>query len=290
MTGNYAYHRPRSLDEALRLKINAPESQFIAGGTDLLVNMKRGRADAGPALISLRNIEELGRIDADGKRVRIGATAPLTDVERHPQLNEHFTAVVDSLRTLASRQVRNVASVGGNLCNASPCANTAPALLVFDALVEIIGIEERRRLPLTEFFVGRKLNALAPGEILTAIEMPLPPPGTRSAFFDKGRVAMDLSLASLALRLRLDKGRMVDVRLAAGAVAPTPVRLFEAESILEGQALDDEKIERAKAAAMAAISPITDLRSTAEYRRHIIGVYLERGLERLTEREDQRHD
>lgn len=281
----YAYHRPRSLAEAIELKTNHPYASFIAGGTDLLVNLKRGRVRRPETLISLRSIGELSQIIETDGRIRIGATALLTDIERHPVINKQFPALVQSIRTLASRQVRNVASMGGNLCNASPCANTAPPLLVHGAKVELIGSKGTREVRVEEIFLGPKQNSLGFDEILSAIHLTFPPSSTRSIFFDKGRVSMDLSLVNLAMMLELDGKKVTRARIAAGAVAPVPLRLRRVETLLEGDEITDERVRDAKTVAMASVSPITDVRSTADYRRHMVGVFFERGIRQLMEQE-----
>ncbi len=273
-----AYHRPRSLREALSCMDQTPNARLIAGGTDLLVKQRKERPGVAAPLISLRSVSELRQIDIDGERLRIGSAVPLTDVAASPGLAERFPVLVDSIRVLGSRQIRNVATLGGNLCNASPAADTAPALLTLDATVELVGTDGTRELPLAEFLHGPGQTALMPGEILTAVILDPPPPGAGMAFLRKGRVKMDLAIVSLAVVLSMDGDVCVQARLAAGAVAPVPLRLDAAESILVGSQLDAATIQRAQAAAQAAIAPISDLRSSADYRRRLLGVYVKRGV------------
>ena len=277
----YDYHRPTSLEEALALASEIPGARFIAGGTDLLVQESNGRL-AAPTLISLRRLPELGGISV-ADRIRIGAAAPLADVAAHPEIVSTYPALVESIRVLGSPQIRNVATLGGNLCNASPAADTAPALLIYGATVEIRGLETTRELPLEEFFVGPGETALRPGEVLTAVWLDPPPEGTRSVFLRKGRVAMDLAIVSVAASARRDDTSYTGVRLAAGAVAPTPVRLRRSEGVAEGTDLDAEVRAEAARIAREEISPISDLRSSASYRTHLTGVFVERALAAVAE-------
>ena len=275
----YGYHRPSTLDEAFRLAAEIPESRYVAGGTDLLVQMRKGRPEP-PALISLRGLPELGGIEVS-TRVRIGAAVPLTDVQLHPVVAEWFPALVESISSLGSRQIRNVATIGGNLCNASPAADTAPPLLIYGASVELRDAGGSREMSLEEFLQGPGQTVLRPGEILTAIWLDPPLARTHSVFLRKGRVAMDLPIASVAGLVEWDGAICTRVRLAAGAVAPVPLRLERSEAMVEGSRLDGGIRTRARQAVGSEISPITDLRSTEDYRRHLTGVLLERALEHL---------
>lgn len=276
----YAYYRPTTLGEALALKASTPDSRFITGGTDLLVQIKQRRIRKPAALISLRKIDELATIEV-GDRIRIGGTASLSDIMRHPAIARGFPALVDSIGVLGSRQIRNVATMGGNLCNASPAADTAPPLLVHDARVELQSETAKREIPIERFFQGPGKCERGPGEILTAVVLEPPLPNARTAFLRKGRLKTDLAIVSVALLLEMEGGTCRTARVAAGAVAPVPLRLTEVEKILEGNGLTDQILTEAQEAAMASVSPITDLRSTAEYRRDLVGVYVKRALRRL---------
>ncbi len=277
----YQYHRPGTIEEAFHLAAANPGARLIAGGTDLLVQMNHGRVET-PALISLRGLPELGGI-AVTDRVRIGATVPLADVGFHPVVAQRFPALAGAIAILGSRQIRNVATVGGNLCNASPAADTAPALLIYGASVELRGADSTREITLEEFLLGPGETALEPGEILTAILLELPREGTRSVFLRKGRVMMDLAITSVAALVEMNGIKWAKVRMAAGAVAPVPSRLRETERLIEGEEspLDAGTRERAIAAVRSEISPITDLRSTADYRLHLTGVLADRALQLL---------
>ncbi len=276
----YAYHRPTSLAEAWALA-EQPNSRFIAGGTDLMVKIRDGKM-APDALISLRNIEELhGIAVADDGSARIGAATPVADLLIDAGLAAAHPLLIAAARRLAGPQVRNVATIGGNLCNASPCADTAPPLLVLEATLEISGSDGTRTVALEEFFVAPGQTRLAPGEVLTAIDVPPPSPGARGAFQRRSRVRMDVSMASVAVLLTLDGSHCTRARLAAGSVGPRPLRLPQAEALLAGQDVTEAVIASVRAQVEAEITPISDVRSSAWYRRRVTGAMVLRAIEEL---------
>lgn len=275
----FEYHRPTSLDEAFRLKAETAGSRYIAGGTDMFVDIRQGSVKA-PALVSLRNIRSLSGIEV-GETTLIGAVTPVSDLISHPGLGLVHPVLVEAARQMGSVQTRNLATVGGNLCNASPCADLAPPLLVLGARVRISSPEGTRELPLDEFFAGPGRSRLGPDEVLTTIVIDSSPPGTKATFLKKGRVAMDLSQVSAAVLLRMENGRCTGARIAVGSVAPTPLRLPKVEAALENQSISNETLAEARALAASEVSPITDKRATAEYRRHMTGVLVERAMTKL---------
>lgn len=278
-----SYFRPATLAEARRLAAEHPGARYIAGGTDLMVRLRDGRARP-PALISLRHIEDVPELDgiaSRGGEITVGALTPVADLAAHPAIAEAHPVLAQAARALGSVQIRNVATVGGNLCNASPCADLAPPLLALEARVCIEGDAGRRELPLEEFFLAPGETRLAVGEVLTAVRIPSRP-GARGIFFKHGRVAMDLSLVSVAVVLELDGGRCARAGIAAGSVAPKPLRLRKVEALLDGKTVTGELIAEARAVARAEVAPITDLRTTADYRRHLVGVLVGRALIALT--------
>ncbi|MFH0902480.1 MAG: xanthine dehydrogenase family protein subunit M [Pseudomonadota bacterium] len=276
----YDYHRPRSLDEAYRLCEANPAASFIAGGTDVMVRI-RSRTMRPPALISLRSISDLRGIDPDG--TRIGAMTTIGELCEHPVVRETYPVLVEAGRRLGSAQIRNVATIGGNLCNASPCADMVPALLVLEARVRIESAEGRRELPLEQLFRGPGATCLARGEVMTAILLDPSAAQSRAVFKKKGRVRMDLALASVAVRLRAEEGVCRLVRVAAGSVAPTPLRLREVEALLVGRPVSQELLTSVQQLAAKSVAPITDQRATEDYRRQIVGVFVRRAVEELWE-------
>lgn len=282
----FEYHRPRTLQEAWQLKQSVAGARYVAGGTDLMVRIKNARrAERPPALISLRGVEELGGIDTDGdgETARIGALTPIADLLRSQLLCERYPALVAAAAKLGSPQIRNAATIGGNLCNASPCADTAPPLLVYEARVRLESESGTRELALEELFLGPGETPLGPDEVLTRILLDPPHPTARALFYKKGRVRMDLAQASVAVLLVLDKDRCIKARIAAGSVAPTPVRLKPVEELLEGNELSEALLAEAQQLAARTVAPISDLRSTEEYRRQIVGVYVKRAARQLME-------
>ena len=274
------YHRPQSLAEAFLLKAEAPEARFVAGGTDVLPHLgKPGTCP--PALISLRRVHELDGIAVAPEGARLGGLTRVADVVAHAELARRFPALVQAARRLGSVQIRNVATVGGNLCNASPCADLAPPLLAYDALLRIESPRGARELAMAELFVSKGTTRLAPDEILTAIVLPAPPPGAAARFEKISRVRMDLALVSAAVLLVLVGGRYARARVAMGSVAPRPVRLAGVEGFLEGRPVSDDAARQAGALAREEVTPIDDLRTTAAYRRHVSGVLVERAVRDL---------
>ena len=279
---SYEYHRPKTLEEALKLKASIAGARWLAGGTDLLVQFNKRSKPLPPAVISLRNIDELCAIDARDGGLRIGSMVSLTDIAAHPAIRDGFSALTESIRLFASEQIRNVCTLGGNLCNASPAADCAPPLLVHDARIELQSQAGTRFVELANFFRGPGQTAIEAGEVLAAVWLSHPRAGCRSAFMKKGRTQMDVAVASVAVRVEMDGDVCRSARVAAGAVAPLPLRLPEVEAILEGARISNDLVSRARQAASRAVSPITDIRSTETYRRHIVGVFVERALSSLT--------
>jgi carbon-monoxide dehydrogenase medium subunit len=275
------YYRPASLPELWEIRETIPGARVIAGGTDILVKIKN-RVVEPPALISLRAMPELRGISIDNG-ARIGAMTTINELIRHPDLASDYPVLIEAARRLGSAQIRNAATVAGNLCNCSPCADTALPLLVLDARVELQSSSQKREIPLHEFFVGPGESCLAPGEIMTAILMAPPAPGTRAVSFKKGRVKMDLAIASAAVLASMKNGLCEKVRVAAGSVAPVPMRLREVEELLEKNPITSDTAHEAARIAMESVSPITDIRSTEDYRQHITGVFVQRAVEQLAE-------
>ena len=276
---DFEYHQPSTMDEVFELLARLPEAKIVAGGTDLMVQMRRSRRWP-PALISLRRVRELAFIE-DGPRLRIGATVPVREVATHPVVAAGFPALAESIRVFGSPQIRNVATLGGNLCNASPAADCAPPLLIYEAKVELGHSGGRRELPLESFVLGPGTTALRPGEVLTAIVLDPPSRGSRSTFLRKGRVHMDLAIASIAALVEIDGSTCVSARIAAGAVAPVPRRLARAEAVIGGSDVGAKARTLAGMEARREVSPISDLRASKEYRRRLTGVFVERALAQL---------
>jgi carbon-monoxide dehydrogenase medium subunit len=275
----FDYLRPKSLKEALQQKKTIAGAKFISGGTDLLVQIKNRELQP-PALISLRSIPELASIEINGG-ARIGALATISDIIQHNELGLNYPVLVEAARRLGSVQIRNVATVGGNLCNCSPSADMALPLLVLEAKVRLRTAKARREIQISEFFKGPGKSCLSSDEILTDILLDPPHQKAKATFLKKGRVKMDLAIASLAVLLEMERGKCRKARIAAGSVAPVPLRLYKVEDLFEGAALSKDLVSKAQQLASEIVSPITDIRATEEYRRQIVGVYVRRGLEKI---------
>jgi carbon-monoxide dehydrogenase medium subunit len=276
----FAYLRPRTLAEAFGLGQAEPEARWIAGGTDVMVQVRRGPAP--PALVSLAAIPELSGVSIDARGgARIGALTTFAELLQHPLLAARWPVLAQAAGAVGSVQIRNRATIGGNLANASPCADSAGALLVLGARLRLAGPGGARELPIDDFFLGPGRSAMAAGEILTDILLDPPAPGSRGAFRKQGRVHMDLALASLALHGVADGDTVRWVRLAAGSVAPVPLRLRRVEDLLAGRRADPDLIAEAGRVAAAEIAPIDDVRATAAYRRALVEVFVRRGLKEL---------
>jgi carbon-monoxide dehydrogenase medium subunit len=283
----FEYFAPDTLSQAITLlREKGDGGRLLAGGTDLLVQMKEAGLHA-PYVVSLRRLPELRGIDfSETDGLRLGAMTDMAEIAEHPLIRERYQALSDGARVVGSVQTRNMATVGGNVCNAAPSADTAPPLLALDARVQIAGPEGSRLLPLRELFRAPGETALGPTDILVSITLPAPPPDTGSVYErHTPRAAMDIAVVGVAVVVTLDDSdRMKEGRIALGAVAPTPIRAPEAEQALAGQPATDEVIARAAALAVEAARPISDRRGSAAFRRHLVGVMTQRCLRVAIER------
>ncbi len=238
---------------------------------------QRGRRP--PAVVNVKRIQGLAGIDVRTGAIRLGALTTLTALVEHPVIAAEYPVLPFTARYMGSPAIRHLATIGGNLCNASPAADLPPVLLVLDAELEVVGPAGARQLPLDAFFQGPGQTALLPGELLACIEFPRKHDGwiLRYERLDVRR-AMDIAIVGVALALRRDGSRVTEVRLALGAVAPRPLRVPDAEAALVAGGLGPAAIERAAELAMAASRPISDVRATAEYRREMVGALVRRAL------------
>jgi CO/xanthine dehydrogenase FAD-binding subunit len=285
----FEYHAPANLDEAISLLQQYGESaRPLAGGTDLVVQMKESatKFPLPSHIVSLLRVPELRGIEfTESQGLRIGAGATMADVADSPVIRDRYSAIAEGAALVGSHQTMNMASVGGNLCNAAPSAEIAPPLLAFEAEAVIVGPNGRRSLPLGEFFLGPGKTVLEPDELLAEVRVPVPPSGTGSAYIrHTPRKQMDIAVVGVGVVLTLAGERIERARVALGAVAPTAVRAQKAEAALEGQVASNETLARAAYAAAGECSPITDVRGSAEFRRHIVRVTTERMLRLAAER------
>jgi len=277
-----AYLAARRLDEALQVMADG-DATVLCGGTDLAPQTESGSRQYKAKLLNIRRIEGLGSIEAKGDEIRIGATTTVAAVRRSAMLAEIAPVLVEAAEHFASEQIRNAASVGGNLCNASPAGDMIPPLLVLGASVELAcwqgGAVRMRRIPLERFFVGPGKTVMLAQELLTAVVFDRPAADFVARFRKSGpRPALEISAVSLALGARVAGARLSNVRVAMGSVAPTPLRAAHVEAALEGKSLDVATIAAAVAAAGRDAKPIDDVRASAWYRGHLVRVFLEEVL------------
>jgi carbon-monoxide dehydrogenase medium subunit len=271
---------PGSVEECLELLgRHGQDAAPVAGGTDLLPQMKNGlRRPA--CVVDLSGVPRLRLLSSgNGTGLRIGATVTARTLEQGPAAGGRYRAIAESAALVGSLQVRNLATVGGNLCNAAPSADMAPPLLALDAVAVIAGPAGERRTPLSDFFTGVRKTVLAPGELLVELAVPDPGAGSGGHYLrHTPRRELDIAVVGVASQLTLAGGVCARARVALAAVAPTPVRATAAERHLEGKPVTPEAIERAAALAVDAARPISDQRGSADFRRHLVRVLTRRTL------------
>jgi len=281
----FEYCAPTNLPEAISLLDRYGSSaRLIAGGTDLLTALKE-RTERPDYLINLAGLVELHFIEYDPTGgLRIGAAATVREVEKSAVICSCYPVISSAAATLASVQIRNLATVAGNICRASPSADLPPALLALGASVKLAGPSGERVVPLVDFFTGPGKTVLRPDEILTEIQVPPVRPNSGAIYLKHcPRRAMDLAAIGIAAALTLEASRCTQVGIAMGAVAATPRRAPQAEAVLLGQMPTPELIERAAKAAASEASPISDVRASAAYRRQMVGVLVRRALQQAVE-------
>jgi carbon-monoxide dehydrogenase medium subunit len=287
----FDYYAPQTLDEAVALLHELRDgARPVAGGTDIVVQMKEGRTKFPypQIIVSLDRIGELKGIEFSEKDgLRIGAATTMADIAASPVVRERYQALAEGAGVVGSWQTMNMGTVGGNVCNAAPSADTAPPLLVFEAQAVIVGSTGRRTMPLSDFFRGPGHTALQPGELLAELRLPAPPRGTSSAYQrHTPRKQMDIAVVGVGVALTIAGGKISRARVALGAVAPTPFRATSAEAALEGQAPAEDTFAKAAETAAAAAKPIGDVRGSAEFRRHLVKVMTARMLAKAVERSE----
>jgi carbon-monoxide dehydrogenase medium subunit len=280
---------PRSIDECLKsLTEHGRDAKVVAGGTDLLPQLKNGLLKP-PCVVDLSGVPELRALSDDGTRgLRIGAAVTARALELDPRVRAAYPAVAESAALIGSVQIRNLATVGGNLCNAAPSADMAPPLLALDAEAVIGGPNGRRRVPLASFFAGVRRTVLAPDELL--VEIALPARAARSGghyLRHTPRRELDIAVVGVASQVTLTDGVCGTVRIALASVAPTPVRAAAAEAAFTGQPPSPALVERAAELAVEAAQPISDQRGSADFRRHLVRVLTRRTLTTALERARQ---
>jgi CO/xanthine dehydrogenase FAD-binding subunit len=276
------YAAPRTVAEAVTLLAEHGErARAFAGGTDLLVQVREGRRDL-DLLVDLKYIPEVNELTFDEKAgLRVGAAVPCSRVYESAEA-KHYPALIDATSLVGGVQIQNRASVGGNLCNASPAADTIPALIAHEAICVIAGPKGMREVPVEQFCTGPGRTVLGRGEFLLSLRLPAPMKHTGSAYLRFiPRNEMDIAVVGVGVSVTLDASRThcTAARIGLAAVAPTPLLVAEAGAALVDGALIETHIEKAATLAQAAAKPISDMRGDADYRRHLVGVLTKRVLQ-----------
>lgn len=284
----FRYIRAQNVEHAATLlQQQDGRARILAGGTDLIVALREHRIEA-ELIIDIKGVPEVDELAFDANNgLRLGAAVPCHRIYRHADVVRHYPGLIDAASLIGGIQIQGRASLGGNLCNASPAADSIPALIVHSAICEIALPQTRRRVPVEEFCTAPGKTILGRGEFLASLHLPPPPPGFGAAYLRFiPRNEMDIAVVGVGASVQLDeeRRRIVAARIALGAVAPTPLFVREAGEALIGAEVDATAFARAAEIAQAAARPITDMRGTAAFRRHLVGVLTQRALAKAVER------
>jgi CO/xanthine dehydrogenase FAD-binding subunit len=269
---NFEYFEPKSLKEAVRLLVKYKRgARLLAGGTDLMIEMK-GSYVKPKYLINLKKIKGLDKISYSKKEgLSIGSLVTWTNILSSKPIHQYYPILWEAASLIGCPQIRNMGTIGGNICHASPSADSAPALIVYGAQCVIAGPGKDRVIPIEEIFAGVQKISLKEGEILTGFRLPTPDTGSKGCYLTfSPRRAMDLPIVGVGVLIRASNGIFQDVKIALGAVAPTPIRARRAESFLCSKPVKDESIRKAAAEAVMESKPITDMRASREYRLGLV--------------------
>lgn len=270
------YAAPTTVDEARDLLTGNPGSKVFAGATDLIPQIRAGRPEP-TVLVDLKRIGQLVAIAESGGNYTVGAATPTAELTHHAGFTAAFPGLSEASGLIGSDQIQNRSSWGGNLCNASPAADSVPALIANDARAVIAGPGGTRTVPVADVITGPGQTSLEDGEFVVEFEVDAPPADTADAYLRLiPRTEMDIAVVGAAVRITMDGDTCTDATVVLGAVAPTAVRVPDAEAALVGSTLDDAALSAVADAASAACNPIDDKRGTIEYRRQVAGVLAKR--------------
>jgi carbon-monoxide dehydrogenase medium subunit len=287
---DYTYHRPKSLAAACELgRTFGSEGRYLAGGTELIVDLKNKR-DRADHVISLQDVTELKEIFQAGDVLHIGALATLSEVAEATAVRAAFPVLREAVLSMGGVQIRNQGTIGGNFCRAVPCADTPPICIAAGARLKVIGAESERTIPAEDFFLGPRQTVLQPDEILVEIQIPAQPQ-TSGASYQRFslRRGLALAVASVAAVVVLEDKKIRAARVVLGSVAPLPLLVGECSQFLVGQVPTDDLFRRTSACAAAAAQPITDLRGSEAYRRELVEVLTLRALTKAATRARGEH-
>jgi carbon-monoxide dehydrogenase medium subunit len=288
----FDYAAVRSVDEAVALLAQrGDEARVLAGGTDIIVMVREGRRKVG-LLVDIKGIPEVNQLSFDPTTgLTLGAAVPCHQIYAQPDIVAAYPGLIDAVSLVGGMQIQGRATVGGNLCNASPAADTTPALIALGATCVIAGPNGRREVPVEQFCTGPGRTVLEQGEFLVSFHLPPPQPRSGAAYLRFiPRNEMDIAVvgAGASVVLNTDHSAFVSARVALGAVAPTPLFVETAGAAVAGKPVAEETIQQAAEAARAAARPIDDMRGTAPYRRHLVGVLTRRALHGAIQRAKER--
>lgn len=280
------YEAPTTVEQAVGLlAAKGAAARVLCGGTDILIQMQAGvrRPDQ---LIDVKRIPQLRQVTYDAKSgLRLGAAVSCIEIDENPLMHRHYPGLTEAAHLIGSTQIQSRASVGGNLCNGSPAADTTPALMALGAVAHVVGSNGAREVAVEDFVTGPGQTVLQPGELLVEFRIPPPAPHSSDAYLRFiPRNEMDIAVVGVGAALTLDGDRCVAARIGLGAVGPTPILATKAAQALAGKPFDDQAIQRAATLAVEATSPIDDMRGTAEYRRAVTAVLTRRTLSIAAER------
>ncbi|MEX1302821.1 MAG: xanthine dehydrogenase subunit XdhB [Desulfotignum sp.] len=273
-----AHMKALSVDHAVTLLAEHPGTQLLAGGTDVLIRLRHGSREF-TRLVDIHGLEELRFITIDAaKNIRIGSGTVFTDLCQSDPIHQHLPILAEAAESVGGPQIRNMATIGGNICNGAPSADSAPALFVLNARLELKSCRGIRQVPVANFYLGPSSVDLRPGEILLAIIIPQKEYQGYTGHYHKYamRKAMDIATIGCAVSLKTSGGRMTDFRIAYGVAGPTPLRCPSAENAAVNQIISDTLPAKIADAVVKDVSPRTSWRATREFRRHIISELAER--------------
>jgi len=275
----FEYREARTIDEAIETLSQDDGGRMVAGATDVLIRWRQG-AWQPRYVLNIKHIPGLDEVHYSTEAgLRLGALVKVRTLEQHPLIRQHYPALTQAATAFAGVQIRNLATVGGNVCNASPAGDTLPALLAYGATCHLAGPAGTRVVPLADFFQGPSQTALQPAELLVELRLPPPLPHTGALYIKHSpRSSMDIATVGVASVVALEGEICQQVRIVLGAVAPTVMRAPEAEALLTGHAPTSERLQQAAQIAVAAAHPIDDIRGTAAHRRAIVAPLVHRTL------------
>jgi len=280
----FEYLLPKTLEEVFSaLKNQKGSAKVFAGGTDLIPQLKRREIPTPKCVVDLTGISGLDKITYDeGSGLTIGSLTTISALAQSPIVLQHFPSLFQAASSIGSPQVRNRGTFAGNICTAVPSADSAPALLTLEANIKIKGLKKERMVPISKFFTGPRMTVLKPDEILLEISVPKPAPASRGVYLKLSpRHSMDLAIVGVAVLGASENGVCKDVKIALGAVAPTPIRAPMAEAMLKGQRITSALIDEAARNAITQCSPIDDHRASQEYRCDMVYAMTRRALNQV---------